>query len=242
LRRKLLALNLVLAAAIGAASWRLRLDWIALHTRDGKLHLQTVRAGQPPELKVGPGPQPVPAVNYVDIAQKMVFAKDRNPNVVIEPEKEPPPKLMPPLPLLYGVLNLMDSTTAVMSEKRNAPHQGVRLGEQIGEFTLVSVDREEITLEWDGKPVTKKIDEMLVREAAPAAPAGNNTTARTTPPAPVASQTPPPKADAVPGADVGNGVRACQAGDSSPNGTVANGYRKLVVATPFGAACRWEPI
>jgi hypothetical protein len=80
---------------------------------------------------------------------------------------------MPPLPVLYGVLNLMDSTTAVMSEKANTPHQGVRLGEQIGEFTLVSVNRDEITFEWDGKPVTKRIDEMLVREPAPAAPASN---------------------------------------------------------------------
>jgi len=239
LKRKLIALDLALIAAVGAACWQWRMDWVALGARDAKLHQLSVRPGRLPELSVAPPPQPVAAVRYAEIAQKMLFSKDRNPNVVVEPPKEPPPKQMPPLPLLYGVLNLMDSTTAVMSEKVNTPHQGVRLGEQIGEFTLVSVNRDEITLEWDGQPLTKRIDEMLVHEPAPAATA-NNTTPRT--PTPSAPPAPPPKADAAPGADVGNGIRACQPGDSSPAGTVSGGYRKSVATTPFGASCRWEPI
>lgn len=239
MKRKLLALDLVLIAAIGAAGWRLRLDWVALRARNQKLQHSSTRPGRPLDLNMAPPPQPVAAARYAEIAEKMLFSKDRNPNVVVEPPKEPPPKPMPRLPVLYGVLNLMDSTTAVMSESPSAPHQGVRLGDQIGEFTLVAVNHEEITLEWEGKPVTKRIDEMLVREAAPPPPA-NNTAPRSPQPAP--SQAPPPKADAAPGADVGNGVRACQAGDSSPAGTVTSGYRKSVVATPFGSACRWEPI
>lgn len=239
MKRKLLALDLALIAAIGAACWRLRVDWLALRARDVKLRQLSVRPGRPMEMNVAPPPQPVAAVRYAEIAQKMLFSKDRNPDVAVEPPKEPPPKQMPPLPLLYGVLNLMDSTTVVMSEKASAPHQGVRLGQQIGEFTLVAVNRDEITFEWDGKPVTKRIDEMLVREPAPAASV-NNTTPRT--PTPSASQAPPPKADAAPGADVGNGIKACQPGDSSPAGTVSGGYRKSVATTPFGASCRWEPI
>jgi hypothetical protein len=149
---------------------------------------------------------------------------------------------MPPLPVLYGVMNLVDSTTVVMSETPVAPHHGVRLGDAIGPFKLVAVNREDITLEWEGKSVTKKIDAMLVREA-PAAPAASNAGART-PKAPQrpSAPAPPPKADPVPGADTGNGVRACQPGDSSPAGTVADGYRKLVSTTPFGSMCRWEPI
>ena len=240
MKRKLLALDLALIAAIGAGSWRLRLDWIALRARDVKLRQSSVRPSPPPVLSVAQPPQPVAAVRYAEIAQKMLFSKDRNPDVAVEPAKEPPPKPMPPLPLLYGVLNLMDSTTVVMSEKANAQHRGVRLGEQIGEFTLLAVNRDEITLEWDGQPVTKRIDEMLVREPAPAASA-NNTTPRASA-APSASPAPAPKADAAPGVDVGNGIKACQAGDSSPAGTVSGGYRKLVSATTFGSACRWEPI
>jgi len=238
LKRKLIALDLALVAAIGAASWRLRQDWITLRAREHRLHQRVVKGSQPPVFNVAPAPQPVAAVGYAEIAMKMLFSKDRNPDVVIEP---PPskPKPMPPLPVLYGVMNLLDSTTVVMSENASAPHHGVRLGEQIGPFTLVAVSREDITFDWEGQAVTQKIDDMLVRQPAPPPP--SNVAAKPAQPARVEGQ-PPPKADPAPGADIGNGIKACQAGDSSPAGTVANGYRKSVAATPFGSACRWEPI
>ena len=241
MKRKLIALDLALVAAIGAASWKLRQDWVTLRAREHKLYQRTVKGSRPPVLNVTPAPQPVAAVGYAEIAQQMLFSKDRNPDVVIEPEpvKEKP---MPPLPVLYGVMNLVDSTTVVMSETPVAPHHGVRLGEAIGPFKLVAVNREDITLEWEGKSVTKKIDAMLVREAA-AAPAASKGGPRTPQqPQRPSAPAPPPKADPVPGADTGNGVRACQPGDSSPAGTVADGYRKLVSTTPFGSMCRWEPV
>jgi hypothetical protein len=240
LKRKLIALDLALVAAIGAASWRLRQDWITLRAREQKVLQRPAKGSQPPVLNVAPPPQPVAAVGYAEIAQQMLFSKDRNPDVVIEPAKEPPPPPMPPLPVLYGVMNLVDSTTVVMSENASAPHQGVRLGDLIGPFKLVAVNREDITFEWEGQPITRKIDDMLVREPAPAPP--SNVAARTPLPAPRPSQAPPQKVDAAPGADIGNGLRACQAGDSSPAGTTASGYRKSVAPTPFGSACRWEPI
>jgi hypothetical protein len=239
LKRKLIALDLALVAAIGAASWRLRQDWITLRAREHRLYKRSVKPSPPPVLSVGSAPQPVAAVGYAEIAQKMLFSKDRNPDVVVEVE-QPKPKPMPPLPVLYGVMNLLDSTTVVMSENAAAPHHGVRLGEQIGPFTLVAVNREDITFEWEGGPVTKKIDDMLVREPAPAPP--HKTAAqRPSQPARVEGQ-PVPKADAAPGADIGSGIRACQAGDSSPAGTVSDGYRKTVSASPFGSICRWESI
>lgn len=241
MKRKLIALDLALVAAIGAASWRLRQDWTTLRAREHKLQQRSVKGSQPPLLNVAAAPQPVAAVGYAEIAQKMLFSKDRNPDVVIEPPKEPPPKPMPPLPVLYGVMNLLDSTTVVMSENAAAPHHGVRLGEQIGAFTLVAVNREDITFDWEGQPVTKKIDDMLVRQPAPAAPSNVPAQRVAAQPARVEGQ-PPPKADAAPGADIGNGIRACQAGDSSAAGTVSGGYKKSVSATPFGSICRWEPI
>jgi len=239
LKRKLIALDLALIAAIGAVSWKLRQDWVTLRAREHKLHLRSVKGSQPPVFNAAPAPQPVAAVGYAEIAQKMLFSRDRNPDVVVEVE-QPKPKPMPPLPVLYGVMNLLDSTTVVMSENANAPHHGVRLGEQIGPFTLVAVNREDITFEWEGESVTKKIDDMLVRQPAPAAPA--NVPAKPAGPPPRVEGQPVPKADAVPGADIGSGIKACQAGDSSPAGTVSGGYRKSVSATPFGSVCRWEPI
>jgi hypothetical protein len=127
-----------------------------------------------------------------------------------------------------------------MSEKVNTEHQGVRTGEKVGEFTLVAVTRDEITLEWDGKQITKPIDEMIDRAAKepasppPATPRGQPSAAASTP-----SQ-PAQKADAAPGVEVGKGMRSCQQGDTSPAGTVSGGYRKVVSATPFGMQCHWE--
>jgi mannose-6-phosphate isomerase-like protein (cupin superfamily) len=45
-----------------------------------------------------------------------------------------------------------------------------------------------------------------------------------------------------PGADVGDGYRACVPGDNSPSGTIANGYRKVMTTSPFGVSCGWEKI
>jgi mannose-6-phosphate isomerase-like protein (cupin superfamily) len=45
-----------------------------------------------------------------------------------------------------------------------------------------------------------------------------------------------------PGADVGDGYRSCVPGDSSPAGTIADGYRKVMSTSPFGVSCGWEKI
>jgi len=45
-----------------------------------------------------------------------------------------------------------------------------------------------------------------------------------------------------PGADVGQGYRGCLPGDSSPSGTIAEGYRKVMSTSPFGVSCGWEKI
>src|SRR5262249_52926504 len=39
----------------------------------------------------------------------------------------------------------------------------------------------------------------------------------------------------------GVSVRGCVAGDTSPTGTVIEGYRKQIVSTPFGNQCSWIP-
>jgi hypothetical protein len=52
----------------------------------------------------------------------------------------------------------------------------------------------------------------------------------------------PAKAATGPGADTGRGFKVCDPNDNTPAGTVVDGYRKIVNATPFGDACRWDPI
>src|SRR5713226_56381 len=148
-----MVLDLALLAGIVAAVWQLRQDWLNARLREQGMAHHGVTAAPPVSIS-HPSLEPVIATSYAEIAQKMLFSKDRNPEVVVE-VVPPAPKPMPPLPLLYGVMNLVDGTTVIMSEKSGATHQGVRPGDKVGQFTLVAVNNQEITLEWDGKTLIK---------------------------------------------------------------------------------------
>jgi hypothetical protein len=239
LRRKLLFLNLALLVVAALLGWRLRADWLAAKARaDALRKQQTLPLPAPPYTPVPPL-QPVMASGYADIAQNNLFSKDRNPTIVIETTPPPPPKPMPALPVLYGVMNLGDGPTAILAEKAGTLHQGVRAGERIGAFKLVSVSTQTIVFDWDGKLVERKVDELVQKSAPP--PPEADARAKAAP-----TQAPPPKPQpqgrAEPGVDIGNGIKACQPGDASPAGTVVQGMRKVVSATPFGESCRWEPV
>jgi hypothetical protein len=47
-------------------------------------------------------------------------------------------------------------------------------------------------------------------------------------------------APAAPGGELSAGIKACQPGDTSPAGTVADGMRKVIKPSPFGSRCFWE--
>jgi hypothetical protein len=238
-------LDLVLLAAIGSEAWYLRESWTGARLREKALSHKPVKPLAAPPVPPDIPVRPATASSYAAIADKMLFSKDRNSTVVVEVAPPPPPKPMPPLPVLYGVMNLSDGTTAIMSEKAGARHRGVQPGDKVGDFTLLAVDGQEITLEWDGKPLTKKVDEMIDRAATTAPAAESASASRNTPAAPAAPATPPPpkpRGEAAPGEDVGNHTRACQLGDTSPPGTVSGGFRKVVTPSPFGNSCRWEPL
>jgi hypothetical protein len=201
---------------------------------------RAVKPAPPPPFATLPTAPPVQPVGYADIAEKMLFSRDRNPVVVVETAPPPPPKPMPPLPVLYGVMDL-DGPTAIVAEKAGAPNRELRPGQTIGEFKLLAVNSQQVVFEWDGKRVERKVDELVYRrrEAAEAQVAEAPRQERTAP-APAAVAAPKP-APAEPGVDMGRGFRACQPGDTSPPGTVVNGMRKVVSDSPFGQVCRWEP-
>ena len=122
-------------------------------------------------------------------------------------------------------------------------------GDKIGEFKLVTIASAGLIFDWEGKQVAARFEEM--RDTAPAdqrqqAQSGG------APPPPAASASGVTSIAAVtsvasgsaqrPGVVVGEGLKGCQAGDSTPAGTVVDGYRKVVAQTPFGGSCRWEKV
>jgi hypothetical protein len=236
LNRKLIVLNLVLAALVAYAAVQFRGLWVASQARQAAEMNRRVKPAPPPPFPPLQPPPPAMASDYADIAQKDLLDSSRNPNVPLDPPPPPPPpKPMPPLPVYHGMMNIGDGPTAILSLNANTPNEPIHPGEKIGEFTLLSVSREGIDLEWEGKTVHRSLDEITVKNAPPA-DAG--------PAAPAIAAAPPPPVVLTPtgpGQDA-RGVRECNPNDSMEAGAVADGYRKVVKAGPFGKTCYWEPL
>jgi hypothetical protein len=244
LSRKLLLLNLVQVALIALCAFELRQNWQQARDREQRMFGRQFKSLPAPILTPFPIAAPVTAGSYLDVADKVLLSKDRNPVVIVD---KPAPKIMPPLPSFHGLMDLGAGPTIVLSEKPESAHRGYHLGESIGPFKIVSVDNNEIEFEWDGKPVRRRLDELVSRatvaeaKVAPAAvsPPPSNTPATTTlgGSTTIAGNV---KGAPAPGAE--GKLRRCVDGDDSPSGTVTDGYKKIINDTPFGRICRWEPL
>jgi len=239
LKRKLMLLNAVLLVIAVLAGWRLRQEWLDAKAREAATLAQRLKPAPPPPFTPLPTAGPVVPSGYADVVQKMLFDRSRNPNVVVELPPAPPPEPVPPLPAYYGTMNLGDGPLVVLGLAPGA-QQAIELGGTIGQFKLVSVNTEEIAFEWKGQTIRKKLHELAEAAAAPQAAAP----ARTETPPPAA---PPPQPVAQqplgPGQQLNSGYRACIPNDNMPAGAVVDGFRKVLIPTPFGVqSCRWDPI
>ncbi|MCU1326729.1 MAG: hypothetical protein JWN34_2099 [Bryobacterales bacterium] len=236
---KLIALNVLLAAGIGATVWQLNVRWTAAAIqREKTLHVRVKPVTVAP---VAPAPKPeapTPA-QYAQVAEKNLFSSDRNPTVVIEPVKVDPPKPMPPLPVVYGVMGLPSGARAIMAEKPGQQSRSIRTGDTIGEFKVLALDTQNVAFDWNGKEVKRRIDELVDRSNAPT----QNNQGPAAPAAAAAAPAPPQPSGPATSKDVGieltPGVHACRPGENSPAGTVIDGFRKTITYSPFGATCRW---
>jgi hypothetical protein len=243
---RLFLLNVLLLAGIAMATLKL------LELRDETARREELVHESAPKLPQAKGtsavapPERTVAANYLDIASRLLFSKDRNPTVIIAP---PPVKQVPAFPLAYGVLMMADPPIIMMSAKKGDPQKGYRAGDPIGDYKIVGFDSRVITFEWDGQKFTKNVADLADRDAQTAALLNRQNTA----PEPAAAAAAPAASTQVlsssgstaakgPGVDTGGGIRACSAGDTAAPGTVSDGYRKIVSETPFGKVCRWEQV
>ncbi len=233
-------LNVVLAVLIGVVFWRYR----QMHA-DGEMRAHATFDAQLPAVAAVPLPPlvpgaPVVAMNYADVAQKMLFSRDRNPTIIYDPQAPPPPPPpLPALPAFYGLMTGFGEPGIILAEKPGM-QKTYRAGDQVGVFKLVSFDNASIVFDWDGQKVERHLDQLAARETASASVqnAGNSAPAAAPPP----TQNLAPSSPLGPGQDTGGGFHACQPNDSTPSGTVQGGLRKVENATPFGKSCKWEPV
>jgi hypothetical protein len=229
-------LNLLLAGLTGAAGWRLRQDWLLDHQHSSTVINHRDKPVPAPVITPVVPPQPFAAPAYADVAQKDLFSKDRNPNVIIEPVAVKPKPKWPEMPICSGVMGLPGGLVAMLAEKPGARMRGVSVGDTVGPLKVVALSADKITFEFEGEKQEKNLRDLVDRgghvEVSDAGTSQN--------PANQANRGGPP-VPAKPGVDVGAGgqVKACDPRDSSPAGTEADGFTKMIRVNPFGQECTW---
>ncbi len=219
---------------------------------EAQIHERAIfeQAAQRKALLPPPPVQPPKAVTpaeYLAVAQQTLFSPDRNPNVTPPPPPPPPKEVpVPPLPEYHGQMSLGDPVV-ILSATANAPQKSYKVGEKVGPFELISFDRDKITFGWEGKLVERNLREIVAKQAPVEQQAPTAPPQVTAPPPKASGSLGGPSANIDSGAPevgvaIGGGFRACVSTDKSPNGTVLNGYRKVITNSPMGAGCRWDPI
>ena len=243
MNRKIVALNLALLVLLGTLGWMLREHWRQSRTQ----HLATLAKAARASAQLPPPsptpPEPAVPANYIEVAQKTLFSRDRNPNVIIEvvpppaPKPEEPP---PPRPAYYGQMGLAEPVAFLSADKGG--QKGFHVGDDVGPFKLMAFNRETITFEWNGKTLEYPLADLKPKgPVAAAAQSGGPAFA----PEKVVSASPviATTEDKNPVLGSQNGeIRSCVPGDKSPAGTVKDGFRKSVTSGPFGPMCMWEPV
>ncbi len=234
---KLIALNLALAASLAAILWQGHAMWVEAQAERRATVNVPVKRVVPPPMIPAPRPEAVQATKYADVAAKNLFSKDRNPTVIVDAPKVEPPKVMPPFPVVYGVLGLPSGMKAIMAERAGSQSRSVRTGDTVGEFKILALDTRKVTFEWDGKQLEKSLDDLTDRSGVAASGTSLAMSGPAAPPPPPSQVT----ANALgPAIGTDGGTRACKSDDNSPLGTVVDGYKKTGFASPFGiTGCQW---
>jgi hypothetical protein len=170
MNRRLLLLDLALVVFAAGLVWLLRERYVQARAHEvavlrNKVAPRPVLAPQTP-----PPARPSPPADYADVAQRTLFSKDRNPNVIVEPPKPAPERPMPALPIYYGQMDFGEPVAILSLPNQAASQKGYHLGDKVGEFKLVAFDREKIEFEWNGKKVERKPEELVAKEPASTAP------------------------------------------------------------------------
>ncbi len=248
--RKLLIANFALVALAAAGLWRLRADWSRAQQRYQILAPAAKKRAAPAAEPSAPAP--VQPAAFFDAADKFLFTADRNSTVAVEPPKHKP---RPPLPSLSGVLNIGGGPIALMTLDTSRPYKPIRVGEKIGEFQLLAVAADEITLEWEGEAIHAAVSDLLARPAAAqpgqtafgAASGASGASGAGQSPAAAVSTTEtvsrPGEYRIGPAMQGANGtIYVSLPGDTAPHGTTYQGKRKVVQRGLMGTTSWWEDI
>jgi hypothetical protein len=247
MNRKIILLNVVLVLVVAYGGTLLRRQILAVNSQHAKMLAEKPKAALPGPLAPLPVLPPVLATGYKDVAMKTLFHPSRNPDLPPPPPPPapPPPPPMPALPKYHGSMSIFGTGQQALLSLGSVSVQPVSIGEMIGPFKLVDVNMVDITFDFEGTIVRRTLAQLMDRTVvAQSSGSGSGSGSADTrssspppPPPPVIKQPMGPQ-----GETTSFGFKACAPNESMPDGTVQGGFRKVTYQTPFGPACRWDPI
>lgn len=251
MNRKLVVLNVLLAALLVWLGVQIRAAWMESKAREAAALQRQAKPATPATPPPVAGVEPVQAANYQDVAQRTLFSQDRDSTVILEPPPTPPPppppppeKPVPPLPSYHGQMSFGAAPVILLSTEK-LPQKSYRQGDKVGEFQIAEFDSDTVTFEWNEKTLVNNLKDLTPKE--PERPvqraAATNTSAKAASVASISKMGAAPAQKSDPALGPPNGMyRSCVDSDTSPDGTVKDGYVKKIVQTLMGRTCQWEPI
>jgi hypothetical protein len=232
MNRNWMLLNLVLCITASLLAFQLRKQWQTFYASHNAARIQP-QSAQPTQYP-GAVSKLLTPPNYSAIVDKHLFNLERNNVVPVDPPPPSEPKVVAPKPILMGTMGLAGSTYALMVSGAGGDsklYRRLRVGEQLDGYTLVKVLHDKVVMSAEGTELDVRIaDQPKPRsQAAPdvtASGTGNRVSAVGTSGNPNPAQVDSPQTPA----------------PDAPDGTVFNGRRKRIVASPFGPTIVWEDV
>jgi hypothetical protein len=247
-RREQMVLLVGLVVLNALLGWDLHRRW-----RDYQKRTQWIDAPVAPGSASTPSARPRTArtQSFAEIVSQNMFTQERTSQSPQEEVKAPP------LPFLWGTMNLGTGWFALMAPGDQAPglSQRVVVGQEIGGYKLVSISGSQVVVDWGGKNFNintadsvRRAPRSVANTARPETPAGGRTTAsptsagdagRVTTVAPASPTVTPFSAGAQKGKTGAAGAAPPGAPPDAPPGAIFGGKRKVVTPTPFGDSVYW---
>lgn len=175
------------------------------------------------------------SLNFSAIPDNHPFHVERNNTIPPDPPPLTQPKATGPKPILMGTMGFSGNSYALMvstSSREPSVYRKVKVGEALDGYTLMKILPDKVVMSADGSEVDVRLDEQPRPKPQAPAYAGAVDAANR-----VASMDGPGTASStVSRADVR------PAPQDVPEGTVVNGKRKRLVASPFGPTIVWEDV
>src|SRR5215475_5952481 len=227
--RRLILLNILLAAVIAAGIIRLRHNVITFSAEHQVSRIQPVSEKSLPSVAA----MLVPPENHEwsEIATRNPFSFDRNDvNLVITPPAAQQAKR--PKPILFGIMKVGTDQLAMLAPGEGAGRSSrpVRIGEVFDGWTLLEIQDKSVTVRWEQ---TKESLIMNDPTAQVARDYAKTSGASGSPQPPVSTVAAPAPA---PAATVQTPTGAAPTPTTSPSGR-----RQIVVQTPFGPKTMDDP-